>query len=387
MDNKEITNTNPVPEKNATPTSGPIFETIPETNTPETPVVPPTNTIETLDELDQSATPVQPINPVDNFGQVPRPPIFPEEEKFQEKEKGNKTSLIILLVVALIAIIGGGLYYFLVLAKQKAPTASVVTKEVKLELGSTLSTNAEDYADISGYTNCQVDTSKIDVTKVSTYPFTITCGTATYDGTVVVDDTKAPEVVINELTVLPNAQVKPEDFIETCNDASKCSYKFKEEDELTNNLKTIGEYTIDILVSDEYNNEVTVSAKLIVSNEAPVKYVNCTAKPEDVDSIYATQKNSYRFGVDIAGNFYNAKKTVEFSFESLEDYENIKNEYQEEVGINNIIGTTTFNDNTKTITIKMNKTLEEINKEVNTNLPKDINTIKAFLGFYNYTCD
>ena len=291
------------------------------------------------------------------------------------------------MIIILIAGVGFGIYYFLFAARTNAPTATIDIKELKLELGENLSENIDDYATISGYdkNSCEIDTSEISSNKVGAYRFYVTCGENKVEGTIIIDDTTKPDVVTNEIVVLPNATIKVEDFIDSCIDASTCTYKFSDEQEVQTALKNVGEYDISIVVTDEYNNESTITAKLIVSNEAPVKYLTCTGSEKDVDEIYATLVETYKFGIDKNNNFYDAIKTSEFKFEELEDYEKIKNNYSEENGINNIIGKTTFNTSSQIISLKSNKTLEEIKTELS--IPAgDMNTIQMFMIINGYTC-
>lgn len=380
----------------------PIIETIPDNTIVEQQIPVQQTTEQSVETLDMQSSQVnEPVNNIqiqsqstlidptltDNFNEVPVPPVF-ENEIVPKEKKVNKKVLIIILIVVLIAIVGIGIYYFLSVAKSKAPSFSIVTKELKLELGEELSRKMDNYATISGYdkNKCTLDTKDVSSFKVGAYKYYITCDNHKVEGTIIVDDTKKPKAILNDIVVLPNATVKPEDFIESCIDASTCTYEFKNEVTVANNLLTVGEYTIEIVISDEYNNESTVKAKLIVSTNAPVKYLTCTSTEEDIDDIYAVLTKSYRFGVDSNNMLYNAVKNSEFKFEKIEDYKNVKKDYDEDKGINDVIGKADFNEKNKTITIKSNTTLEEINKELNTTLASDIGTIEINLIMRGYTC-
>jgi len=323
----------------------------------------------------------------DNFDEVPVPPVF-EPEKDSKNKKIDKKTLIIILIIALIAIVGIGIFSFLRMAKTKAPTFSIITKELKLELGEELSKKIDDYATISGYdkNSCKLDTKNISASKVGAYKYFITCDNNKVEGTAIVDDTKAPNAVVNEVVVLPNASIKADDFIESCTDASTCTYEFKNEVTILSNLTSQGEYEIDIILSDEYNNESTIKAKLIVSLNAPVKYLTCKGQSIDVDDIYAVQTNTYRLGIDSFNMLYSTYKSSEFTFEELEDYNNFKKNYNEDEGINGIKGKANFNDNNKSITLKSVSSLDDINKELNVILANDINTIEMYLTMMGYSC-
>lgn len=363
-----------------------------ETLTDVAPVQTITNeTIEENTSINQESMEVNPQmqeqpTPQDDFNAVPVPPIFNEEEK-EKKKKDSKRTLIIILIFILVIAIGFGVYYFLTTIKNNAAKISVVTKEVKLELGDALPQEIENYATISGYNkqNCTLDISKINIEKVSTYKFYVTCGTLQKEGIAIVDDTTAPKVITNDVIILPNATLKEDDFIENCIDASACTYEFASD--VKDLTSTIGEYEVPILVTDNFNNETTVIAKLTVSTDAPVKYITCISKEQDIDSIYATLVDSYKIGVDATDNFYNAIRTSKFNFVDSTDYNNAVNSYNQASGINNIIGTETFDAGNQSITIKSSKTFAEMSQDLNGNLPTNINILKAYMSGLGYTCN
>lgn len=364
------------------------------TSTLETPVQLETTNAENVEQLQE----VQPINsqpetigpvpetPMDDFNAVPVPPVFEEEGKGKKKKEGNRKTLIILLLILLVAAIGFGVYYFLTMAKD-ASTNSITTKEVKVELGNTLSNDIEDYAVINGYNknDCKLNLDNVNVNKVSTYKYTITCGKVSEEGTVMVDDTTQPEVITSDLTLLPNSTLNAEDFIEECLDASSCSYEFKTD--VTNITGTTGEYDVEILVSDEYNNQNTVTAKLIVSRTAPARYLTCKKNEESIEDISATLVDSYKIGIDANDNFYNAVRISKFQFQDKNKYTTIVNDYNEAEGIHGIVGNATFDANGSKIILKKSKTLDDMNKELNGKLPNNSNILRAFLSGLGYTCN
>lgn len=324
---------------------------------------------------------------MDDFKEVPVPPVFEENDK---KEKGHKSTyrtLIVVLIFVLVIAIGFGVYLFLTMAKNSATTVSVVTKDVELELGSMLPSDFDTYATVSGYNKneCQLDLGNVDMNKVSTYKYHVTCGKETVEGTIIVDDTTNPEVILNDLVVLPNSTVKAEDFIDRCLDASTCTYELQTD--VTLLLGVLGEHSIEILVSDEYNNKTNVTAKLVVSNTAPIRYLTCKKGAETLEDIQSNLIESYRIGVSSTDTFYNAVRLSEFKFANSKDYQNVKNSYDENLGIHNRIGTIHFNEQNQLILIKENKTLEDMNKDLNGILPNNINILKAYLSGLGYICN
>lgn len=349
----------------------------------ETSIPSSTGNMETLATEPLNTTSTETLT--DDFSQVPVPPVF-EDDKKNKSKKGGKKGLIGVLIVILILAIGFGVYYFLSLAKESA-TTSITTKELKVELGSTLSNNIEDYATISGYNknDCKLNLNNVNINKVSTYKFTVTCGKENVEGTIIVDDTTKPEVLTNDLVLLPNATLKAEDFISKCFDASKCSYSFQTD--VTNLTSTLGEHEVEILVSDEYNNQNVVKAKLTISREAPVRYLKCSKKEEQLQEMNAMFSDSYRIGIDDKDNFYNAVRSSEFTFDTLSDYNKAVNDYKGETGIYNIIGNANFYESNKLIVVKSNKTLEDMNKELNGRLPNNSNVLRAYLSGLGYICE
>lgn len=345
------------------------------------------------DPVENKEIEVAPINseinatstPVDEFSQVPIPPVFEDTSK-KKKGKDNKSILIIFLIIVLIGAIGIGVYYFLTLAKESA-TKHIVPKEIKLELGSVLSNDVEDYATISGYSknDCLLNLNEVNVNKVSTYKYKIICGKENAEGTIIVDDSTKPEAITNDLVLLPNATIKEEDFIEKCLDASKCTYKFKTD--ISTIVSTLGEHEVEIIISDEYNNQNTVKAKLTIANQAPVKYLKCSKPEEQDEELKAKITDSYIIGIDAKDNFYMATRKTQLYFDTLNNYNDVAKNYNKEVGIKNRVGMTTFNEANKMIIIKENKTLEDMNKDLNGRLPNNSNILRAYLSGLGYICN
>ncbi len=319
------------------------------------------------------------------FNAIPQPPVFEEEPKKKNKGKFDKKILIVVLIVILIAAIGFGVYYFLTSAKSTA-TRSIVTNDLKLELGQTLSQNVEDYAKITGYKkeSCTLDLSNVSTSNVSTYKYYVKCENEKKEGTIIVDDTTAPQLILNDLAVLPNAQIKPEDFVEQCVDASNCSYKFNGDYQAI--TKEVGEYDIEIEASDDFNNKTVLKAKLTVTLNAPVKYMTCTSKEMNLESGEGTYVDSYKIGIDASNNFLNAKRISQFNYRDEASYNNATQNYEKSIGINNIIGTESFSQSTKTITLKSDKNLKDIESDLDGTLSKNMSLFSIYMEGYGYTC-
>ena len=321
----------------------------------------------------------------DEFNAIPQPPVFEEEPKKKAKAKFDKKILIIILIVILIAAIGFGVYYFLTSAKSSAAN-SIITNDLKFELGQTLSQDINDYAKITGFKkeNCTLDLSNVSTTRVSTYKYYVTCGNEKKEGTVIVDDTTVPQLVLNDLVVLPNAQIKPEDFVEQCIDASNCTLKFNGDYQTI--TKEVGEYDIEIEASDDFNNKTVLKTKLNVTLNAPVKYMTCTSKEKSLENDEVRFVDSYKIGIDANNNFLNATRISQFNYKNETSYERATQNYEKSIGINNIIGTENFLPSSKTITLKSNKDLKGIENDLNGTLNKNMSLFTIYIEGYGYTC-
>ena len=348
------------------------------------PKVEPIPTTEVLTETLEETTPIE--YPTNDFEAVPAPPEDSEKPSKTAKKKNNKKTMIFVLLLLLVAIVGFGVYYFLTTVK-KAGTKSITPKEVKIELGTSLSKNMEDYVTILGYKKsaCSINLENVNVNKVSTYKYTVTCEKSSIEGLVIVDDTTKPEAKVTDLIVVKDATLKAEDFIEECKDASTCSYRFQTNVEgLTRNL---GDYDVEIVVSDEYNNQSVVKAKLTVATQAPAKYLTCRKQAQEVESLGATLVDGYKVGIDASDNFYNSVRMMEYTFKNKNDYNKSVSGYNETKTINNIGGEATFNESNMSILLKGNRTLEEMNSELNGRLPNNFNIIRAYLSGLGYICN
>lgn len=376
------------------PAMGPTIETIPSANINNQSV--PTNNTP-LNNNEGSPNPQLVVNPTpvpnatqntipDNFNSVPKPPIF--EENSPNKKGVNKKTLIIIIIFVLVAAVGFGVYYFLNTAKSSSMSPAIVTNDMRLELGETISDDVANYATVTGFNidECGLDISEVSNSQVGVYKFYVICGNNKQEGSVIVDDTQAPELLTNEVVVVPNATVKIDDFVDSCLDASECTYKFVDEAALKTDLASIGEYEIEINASDEFNNETTVKAKLTVSNDAPVRYISCTSPKENVDSIYATLIDTYRFGIDSMNHIYNIKRNSQFTFEEMDDFNKAIESTEEDTGLYNRNGKVYFDNNKKEINIKADTTIEKMNEELKTTLTNDINATQMYLTIKGFSC-
>ena len=75
------------------------------------------------------------------------------------------------------------------------------------------------------------------------------------------------------------------------------------------------------MCSSDLGNEVSVVGNLIVTDDAPIYYLSCTAPNQSTDFISSTTLE-YKYGINLEGKLYNTKKYVTYQFENIDDYLN-----------------------------------------------------------------
>lgn len=206
------------------------------------------------------------------------------DEDFLDVTDNSKRALGVFILVILAILVAG---YFLVFKK-----VGFSLKTVELELGNTLSENLSDYVvqDIENESEWKLDLSKVRVDEVGTYYYTVTYNKKTKKAKVKVVDTTAPEFTLKEMLIEKgNEDYYLGDFLETCEDYSKpclVSLKNSKDEE---KFKTVGEYTVDIVVADVHNNKKSAKAKLKVVEEG--SYVDSRVTDLEVASNSRKEEN------------------------------------------------------------------------------------------------
>lgn len=307
-------------------------------------------------------------------------PAVPEAPK---KKGMNKTLFVVIIILALFAV-GTGVYVLL----NKTSKSPVVLKQVKIEAGTSPSTNIKDYATFTNVdsSTCNFDTSDITDTNVlgAKYKFRITCGDKVYSGIATIVDTTAPDVTLKEVNVGIDEELVAEDFIAECNDASKCSYTFKDEAKLKEYLKTPSSYHVPIIVKDESGNQKEVTGTLNVSenNVSSIALV-CT---KTVDNYLETSK----FGLVESDSTFNKStlRTYTFKFDSKEEYEKLRDENKDksELTYSNVTGAPTFNDENTTLILTTRIAYTDLVSEVGSEVPVSYGELKLFFDNKGYSC-
>jgi len=332
--------------------------------------------------------------PINNFNITPIfndigivPPLennenFSESLDENKPKKGiNKTFFVIIIIISLF-LVGYIVYFLLHNANNKA---SVITKEVTLELGDEISANKNDYAIYKNINsnNCSLDTSNVkDIKLGAKYTYKIICNNVSYTGTLTVVDTKQPEVKVQKITIGVDGDITAESFISECNDNSgKCFYKFENESKVMQHIKTPESYHVNIIVSDEAKNQTVITAELIVSEDVPRMYLNCT---KDFEEYKITNK----FGiVESMFNKYTSR-TYEFKFKNQEEFNSFKDENKdkEEVTYKEIKGKPNYNSNDLILSLEKEISYDDLNKEDDEIVPLSFGELKSFYQEKGYVC-
>jgi hypothetical protein len=174
---------------------------------------------------------------------------------------------VIISILIFIIIIAGGIYYFL---SQKNKIV-VKLNNVTVELGDKVPSDNKTYLKCENPDNYYIDISKVSVDEAGNtnstgeYSYLVKVNGEYKKGKIFVKDTTKPEVKVQDLTVGLNEEFMPYDFVESCTDLSlPCTARYKNITNEELNSK-VGNYNVDIIISDNEGNEVEKQVKLIVS--------------------------------------------------------------------------------------------------------------------------
>lgn len=200
----------------------------------------------------------------------------------------NKKKMMMIAAGAVIVIGVGGITYAL-----SGPTLELKKNKVNVEYGTTYNPKLKDIIkDYKDFDKDDLDIiNKIPDEKDKTYPavgkysITVKYKKKSLKQTVIVKDTKAPEVVVPaDIEILQGTDLTTFDFKSLMN-VSDLSETAIEVDVYNIDTNTPGQYDINITVKDKYNNatkktsKVTVVAKPVISSNEEV--VHETVKNKD----------------------------------------------------------------------------------------------------------
>lgn len=208
----------------------------------------------------------------------------------EDDEKKSKLHFIIIIIF----LMAGATYIFF-----QVKNNTLQLKTITYEIGDQLNYGISFYMknEIVDENDYNINLSGVKNTngildQVGKYEYTIKYKNVTKTGTIKVVDTKPPMVEVTNLKIVLNDEYIPDDFLLLCDDYSKpCDVSFKNASD-ANLSKKIGTYNIDLVIKDNYGNQIIKSVKLEVTKD-----VSNNVKVDDLT--YATTYPLYK---DFNGN-------------------------------------------------------------------------------------
>ena len=156
--------------------------------------------------------------------------------------------------------IAGGVLAVVILAVVLLWPANIVS-ELKVEAGrESISANEFRKADKGIDAQFVSDMTAVDLKTIGTYPVQVQYKNKTYDCTIVVEDTLAPEGKVHNVSVYSGQPLKPEDFVTDITDATAVTVSWKPEPNLTVEAQTL----MTIVLTDAAGNQSEYEAVLSV---------------------------------------------------------------------------------------------------------------------------
>ena len=316
----------------------------------------------------------------ENIGMTP--PMRPEEKK-----KSNPVGkvLFVLLILALMAGVAYGVYYYLSLANSKK-SISVTLKELTLNMNNSLPTVTEEYATITGTDSksCVVDTTKVDITKVGTYEYTLACGENSYNGKINIVDKELPTVILKDVIVKVGTDINVEDFIESCS-KNECAYQFVNREEVNSNLTTAGKYTVKIKVTDSANNVSEVESNLVVIENDIRTILECKSKENIGDASSLTIIDRIVIADNLTYGGY-ATRTHNYKFVGTKEYEEATKQKGNNIEYDGIKGKANYDRVNNTLSISNPLSIETLNEEAGGSFPTEYTDIMFYYVGLGYKC-
>ena len=313
---------------------------------------------------------------INRLNEVPKPPVSSKivEPKNLKKENG-KINIKIILILVLIILMGVGLYFFLSYAKKNVDN-QIKLEEITIELGQKLEESNIDYKD------CKVDLSKVNSEKVGKYEYSVECENRKYTSYIHVKDSTAPIVSLKLVNIEKGQSFSAEDFVLGSYDLSKIAFKLANEENIENNNQENGIYLIPISTIDEYENMTSDYGILYVSNVLADKYLS--ASKISSTTYDATLNITDKIGFNSVNYYIHAIRIYEYTFNSKEEYENIKKNALNSNSVENIAGKVIAEDAKLKITLVKELSREDLNV-LNGSFPATYNDISALYSNLGYT--
>ena len=143
-----------------------------------------------------------------------------------------------------------------------------IVSELKVEAGrESISANEFRKEDKGIDAQFVSDLTAVDLKTPGTYPVQVQYKSKTYDCTVLVEDTTAPEARVHNVSVYSNQPLKPEDFVSGIVDVSPVTVSWKPEPDLTVEAQTLMTITLTDVAGNSTDYEAVLS--VFVDNGQP----------------------------------------------------------------------------------------------------------------------
>ena len=163
--------------------------------------------------------------------------------------------------------IAGGVLAVVILAVVLLWPANIVS-ELKVEAGrESISANEFRKADKGIDAQFVSDMTAVDLSAIGSYPVSVEYKGKTYDCTLIVEDTIAPEAQVRNLAVYSYETPEPEDFIVSIKDVSPVTVQYEKRTDLTKD----GSYLLKLILTDAAGNhsEYEVVLTVFIDTGAP----------------------------------------------------------------------------------------------------------------------
>lgn len=240
------------------------------------------------------------------------------QEEFYYEGTNPKRVKIICVILVILFIIVVGIYIYI----RSTYTLNVKSKVI-VELGSEVSNNITDYidnkiADEKDYTlnlkGVSISDNKYDL--VGEYQYKVKYKSITKKGKIVVKDTTPPDVEIEDVKVGIDEKIEPDEFVKSCVDYSRPCNVEVNGTSIEELVQHAGTYTVNLVISDQYNNKVNKTASLEVKKGySRADVIQSDLKIDHIDEKVEDFKNELYIKYD--------KALAPHDFEHNEEYQTL----------------------------------------------------------------
>lgn len=261
--------------------------------------------------------------------------VLPEKKKEEtpndKKPQKEKPSLIkqILFILLILALMGGvafGVYYYLKLARNKNnqnSTPTFVLNDITVNVGDKLSASLSEYGNFTNLdiTNCKLNTTEVDTSKVGVYPYYVVCSTSKYTAKVTViekenktdgnEDVQSEFKIKNEFVYLTKGrEINPERLISS---DEKYTYVYENKENVKSMINELGIHSINIKVTDTNNVEKTYTSFIyVIENEPKIKF-SCQSPDNKVIDKTLFDSNKENINKSVRMNVYTYNSDAELN--------------------------------------------------------------------------